>query len=78
MKDINTQSTASWMDGDSTLRLLNGLRVIMMTHVVILLTQAALAGMILAGTHQAVALHELTAKILGAGGQRSTSRGRGD
>lgn len=36
MKDINTQSTASGMDGDSTLRLLNGLRVIMMTHVVIL------------------------------------------
>jgi hypothetical protein len=64
MQDIHTQSTASGMEGEPTLRLLNGLRVVMLTHVVILLMQAAFAGMLLAGTRQGAALHEFTAKIL--------------
>jgi EamA domain-containing membrane protein RarD len=47
-----------------TLRLLNGLRIVMLAHVAILLMQAAFAGMLLAGKPQGAVLHELTAKIL--------------
>jgi hypothetical protein len=64
MQDIHTHSTASSMEGEPTLRLLNGLRVVMLSHVGILLMQAAFAGMLLASTRQGAALHELTAKIL--------------
>ncbi len=46
------------------MRLLNGLRLVMLTHVVILLMQAAFAGMLLGGSRQGHVLHELTAKII--------------
>lgn len=44
--------------------LLKGLRIIMAVHVSTLLIQAAFAGMMIGGNHQAQNWHELTAKIL--------------
>jgi len=46
------------------MQLLKGLRIVMTVHVLTVLVQAAFAGMLIGGNHQAANLHELTAKIL--------------
>jgi hypothetical protein len=46
------------------MRLLKGLRIVMIVHVLTILLQAAFAGMMIGGDRHAAYLHESTAKIL--------------